>query len=61
VCSEVLAELALFGHVCDSFILRRYQGGAKQGGPQYPQAIVVGDSLHVIFSVNKEVMYMSAT
>ena len=33
----------------------RYKGGAKEGGPQYPQAIVVGSSLHVIFSVNKEV------
>jgi hypothetical protein len=37
----------------------RYQGGAKEGGPQYPQAIAVGSSLHVIFSVNKEVLLLS--
>lgn len=36
----------------------RYKGGAKEGGPQYPQAIAVGSSLHVIFSLNKEVLLL---
>jgi hypothetical protein len=54
VCAEVFATFTLPRRFSDALGLIRYQGGAKQGGPQYPQAVAVGSNLHVIFSVNKE-------
>eukprot|EP00008_Paramoeba_atlantica_P013319 CAMPEP_0201482680 /NCGR_PEP_ID=MMETSP0151_2-20130828/6942_1 /ASSEMBLY_ACC=CAM_ASM_000257 /TAXON_ID=200890 /ORGANISM="Paramoeba atlantica, Strain 621/1 / CCAP 1560/9" /LENGTH=361 /DNA_ID=CAMNT_0047865479 /DNA_START=346 /DNA_END=1428 /DNA_ORIENTATION=- len=40
----------------------RYTGSAKQGGCQYPQSVVINSSyLYVIFSLNKEDIWLTRT